>query len=339
MKTISQKKLLNAKMKNMKTTLLTLFTLIGMSSFAQKDINLNLIHNYNGTAFAYGQTYTTAGGTAVSFSRVQYYLSGFELTHDGGQTFSMPDAYVLASGNITSYNVGNEDVTTVEALSFDFGVDYTANHMGTISWPAGHPLAAQSPSMDWSWPTGYFFFVIDGLIDDTGDGTPNKMFQLRGLGDALLRDVNDFTGLSVTGSTIELALDANIADWIMNIDLISAGIDHSGGPNNVKVSDNTNDETVFTISASLDVDDLNAEESKIYANYEMAYAPTIFYDLATQSNVDIKVFNMNGQLQLESADENAEGNFFINEELAVGSYMIVFSNDELEESFRFVVSK
>ena len=150
MKTISQKKLLNAKMKNMKTTLLTLFTLIGMSSFAQKDINLNLIHNYNGTAFAYGQTYTTAGGTAVSFSRVQYYLSGFELTHDGGQTFSMPDAYVLASGNITSYNVGNEDVTTVEALSFDFGVDYTANHMGTISWPAGHPLAAQSPSMDWN---------------------------------------------------------------------------------------------------------------------------------------------------------------------------------------------
>lgn len=323
----------------MKTTLFTIFALIGASSFAQKDVNLNLIHNYNGTPFAYGQTYTTSGGTAVSFSRVQYYLSGFEITHDGGQTLSMPDAYVLASGNITSYNLGNKNVTTIEGLSFDFGVDAVANGMGTSSWAAGHPLAAQSPSMDWAWPTGYFFFVIDGMIDDTGDGTPNKVFELRGLGDALLRNVNDFTGMSITGPSIELAIDANIADWIMNIDLVAAGVDHSGGPNNVKVSDNTNDETVFTISAALDVEDLNAKESKIYANYEAAYAPTIFYDLATQSNVDIKVYNLNGQLQLESSSENAEGNFFINKELATGSYVIVFTNEEIEESFRFIVNK
>jgi hypothetical protein len=323
----------------MKTTLFTIFALIGGSFFAQKDINLNLIHNYNGTPFAYGQTYSTAGGTAVSFSRVQYYLSGFEVMHDGGQTLGMPDSYVLASGNITSYNLGNENVTTIEALSFDFGVDAVANGMGTSSWPASHPLSAQSPSMDWAWPTGYFFFVIDGMIDDTGDGTPNKVFELRGLGNSLLRDVNDFTGMSVPGSSIELAIDANIADWIMNIDLIAAGVDHSGGPNNVQVSDNTNDETVFTISASLDVENLNAEESKIYANYEMPYAPTIFYNLATKSNVDVKVFNLNGQLQLESVDNSPEGNFFINEELAPGSYVIVFTNEEVGESFRFVVSK
>lgn len=323
----------------MKTTLFTILTLIGASSFAQKDINLNLIHNYNGTPFAYGQTYTTGGGTAVSFSRVQYYLSGFEITHDGGQTLTMSDAYVLASGNITSYNLGNENVTTVEALDFDFGVDAVANGMGTSSWPVGHPLAAQSPSMDWAWPTGYFFFVIDGMIDDTGDGTPNKIFELRGLGNALLRNVTGFTGMSVTGPSVELAIDANIADWVMNIDLIAAGVDHSGGPNNVQVSDNTNDETVFTISATLDVEDMNSKASKIYANYEAAYAPTIFYDLATQSNVDIKIYNLSGQLQLESANAQAEGNFFINEELATGSYVIVFSNDEIEESFRFVVSK
>jgi len=323
----------------MKTTLFTIFALIGASSFSQKDINLNLIHNYNGTPFAYGQTYSTSGGTAVSFDRVQYYLSGFEITHDGGQTLAMPDAYVLASGNITSYNMGNEDVTTVEGLSFDFGVDNASNHLGTSSWPAEHPLAAQSPSMDWGWPSGYFFFVIDGMIDDTGDGTPNKVFELRGIGDALLRDVNDFTAMSITGSSIEFAIDANIADWIMNIDLVAASIDHSGGPNNVQVSDNTNDETVFTISSLLDVESIETEESKIYANYETVYAPTIFYNLATQSDVDIKVYNLNGQVQLESSDEGPEGNFFINKELPVGSYLIVFSNEDIEESFRFVVGK
>jgi hypothetical protein len=308
-------------------------------SWAQKDINLNLMHEYNGAAFSYGTTYTTGGGTAVSFDRVQYYLSGFELTHDGGQTLAMPDAYVLASSNISAYNLGNEDVTTVEALSFDFGVDYAANHLGTTSWPAGHPLSAQSPAMDWSWPTGYFFFVIDGMIDDTGDGTPNKLFQLRGLGDALLRDVNSFSGMSVTGSSIELALNVNIADWIMNIDLVAAGVDHSGGPNNIAVSDNTNDETVFTMSPLLDLDHLNAQESKIYANYELPYAPTIFYNLATKTEVDVKVFNTSGQLLIESKDQPFEGNYFINKELETGAYFIVFSNEDLEESFRFIVKR
>ena len=54
---------------------------------------------------------------------------------------------------------------------------------------------------------------------------------------------------------------------------------------------------------------MSLKENKIYANYEMAYAPTIFYDLATKSNVDIKVYNLSGQLQLESLGEKAEGNF------------------------------
>lgn len=323
----------------MKTIVIPVLMLLSTALLGQKDINLNLVHNYNGAPFSYGTTYSTSGGTAVSFDRVQYYLSGFEITHDGGQTLSMPDSYVLASGNITGYNVGNEAVTTVEGLSFDLGVDNVANHMGLSSWPPGHPLSAQSPSMDWSWPSGYFFFVIDGLIDDTGDGTPNKLFQLRGLGDVLLRDVNDFTGLSLSGGSIELAVDANIADWIMNIDLATVGADHSSSPNNVKVADNTNDETVFTISPLLDVEHLELKESKIYANYELPYAPTIFYNLNTKSPVDIKVFGLDGKLYIESNSESNEGNFFINKELSTGTYLIIFSNSEIEESFKFAVKK
>ena len=48
-------------------------------------------------------------GNTVSFSRVQYYLSGFEITHDGGQTLTMSDAYVLASGNVSTYNLGKRE--------------------------------------------------------------------------------------------------------------------------------------------------------------------------------------------------------------------------------------
>ena len=27
----------------------------------------------------------------------------------------------------------------------------------------------------WSWPSGYFFFIIDGKVDDDRDGVPNKI--------------------------------------------------------------------------------------------------------------------------------------------------------------------
>ena len=82
-----------------------------------------------------------------------------------------------------------------------------------------------------------------------------KSFELRGIGDVLLRNVNEFTGLGVTGSTIELTIDANIADWIKNIDLTSVGFDHSASANNVQVADNTNDETVFTMNQSLNLEE------------------------------------------------------------------------------------
>jgi len=87
-------------------------------------------------------------GTAVSLSRVQYYLSGFEITHEGGTITTMPDSYVLASANISNYTLGNEDITNLEDVNFDLGVDYASNHMGTSNWTSNHPLSSQSPSMD-----------------------------------------------------------------------------------------------------------------------------------------------------------------------------------------------
>lgn len=303
---------------------------------AQTDINLNLTHKFNGSDFQYGATYDL-DGKAVKLSRVQYYLSGFELTHDGGQVTTLGDAYVLGSGNISSYPLGQENITSVEGISFDLGVDSLRNHMGTSSWSQGHPLASQSPTMDWNWPDGYFFWTISGLVDDNGDGTPNKSFELHGIGDHLRQDVNSFTNLSVSGSTLEIELYVNIADWLKNLDLASVGFAHDGGAKNETVGTNTNDETVFTLDAPLGLSTVDVEESKIYADYTIAYAPTIYYDLTTQNTVNIQVYDMNGRVVLEANDAFPEGNYFIRKELQDGTYLITFTNSEIEEKFRFVV--
>jgi hypothetical protein len=249
----------------------------------------------------------------------------------------MSDSYVLGSANISSYTVGQANITSLEGFAFDLGVDAARNSMGTSSWQAGHPLAAQSPSMDWSWPGGYFFWVIDGQVDTNSDGTPDQAFSMRGLGDALLTDVSAFTGLSATGGTITIPINVNVADWLVGIDLVAVGSSHDGGPNNQAVASNTNDETVFTMGTTLSTDELTLEESTIFADYTMAYAPTIYYDLATTNNVDITVVDMTGAVVLEAKQENPEGNYFIRKELPDGTYLTNFSNGDLNEQLRFVV--
>ena len=323
----------------MKTKHLLFGLLLAGYSFplqAQTTVNLELNHKFNDADFQYGTVYELEG-RAVEFTRVQYYLSGFELIHDGGQTLSLPDAYVLGSGNISSYSLGQENITTLEGISFDLGVDSARNGMGTSFWPSGHPLSAQSPSMDWSWPSGYFFWTIEGRVDDNGDGTPNKVFEFHAMGDHLLRDVNPLTGWNLTGSTIAAELYVNIADWLIGIDLVSVGISHNGGVNNVAVADNTNPETVFTVDAPLGFNDVVLDQNSIYADYTMAYAPTIYYDLATSNEVDIHVIDMTGAVVLKAEAQQPEGNYFVRKELRDGTYLIRFSNGEVNQQFRFVV--
>lgn len=321
----------------MKRTLILIALLTAQLGFSQ-NITLNLNHEYNGVPFAYGTNFLTEDGKIVSFDRVQYYLSGMTLTHDGGQTLNATNPYVLASGNVTSYDLGAGSVTMIEGIKFDLGVDATANADGTSSWPATHPLGPQSPSMDWGWPAGYFFFVVDGKVDDNGDGVPNKDFQMRGLGDALLANV-EFTGTSISGNTIEMYV--NIADWVKNLDLPTVGFQHNGSQPNVTLSENTNNETVFTLQSGVtaSIGELSEAPNHIYADYNIPYAPTLYYTLNTKSPVEIKVFDQSGKVVLEAQNQPSAGNFFVRKELKTGTYYATFANGELQESFKFIVKQ
>ena len=323
-------------MKKIRSTLLMLSAIVPLFSVAQTDLNLRLNHTFDGDYFQYGTVYQL-DGYAVEFSRVQYYLSGWEVTHDGGQTLALPDAYILASGNISDYSLGQENITTLEGVTFDLGVDSLRNNMGTDNWSSGHPLAAQTPSMDWSWPDGYFFWTIDGKVDGDNDGIPDLHFQLHGMGDHLLTDVNGFNGLNLTGNTVTIELFVNIADWLHDISLRYVGIAHDGLHDNSKVKENTNAETVFTLDNTLGGEELKQDKASIYADYTMPYAPTIYYDLATDGNVSINVVNAAGQTVLCSEDQPAAGNFFIRKELPDGMYIITFTNALESEKLRFII--
>lgn len=304
--------------------------------YGQNDINLKLHHHVDGATFQYGDIYNFDGQT-VRFSRVQYYLSGFEITHDGGQMTSMPDAYVLGSANITDYSLGQENFTMLEGIDFNLGVDSIRNAMNTSAWPSGHPLATQNPAMDWNWPDGYFFWVIDGKVDSDFDGQPDLSFSLHGMGNHLLTPVNGFSGLNSSGSPAIVELYVNIADWLEGIQLRYVGVAHNGLHDNQNVAGNTNPESVFTVDIPLSLDETKIQASNIYADYTLPYAPTIYYNLVTQERVQIAVMDATGRILLEAQDQPNEGNFFVRKELPDGTYIIRFSNAGTNENFRFMV--
>ena len=158
------------------------FTIILMLCFfnsanSQKEIVLRLSHALNDSSFKYNENFEVDGNKNY-YTRLQYYLSGFELEHDGGQSTILNNVYVLASGHISNYYLGNFNVSSLESISFDVGVDQIANSGNTTNYSSLHPLGPKSPPMDWGWPSGYFFVVTNGFTDADNDNIPETNFQL-----------------------------------------------------------------------------------------------------------------------------------------------------------------
>lgn len=316
--------------------------MLGLGASAQTDITLKLNHYWNGDAFSYGTYYQDVQNRVVEITRVQYYLTGFDLVHDGGTNSSLGDTVILASANITNYNLCSANVNSLEAIDFDLGVDAARNHLDPNMYAPSHPLALQNPSMHWGWSAGYRFLVIEGKVDNNDDGIPEKGFQFHVTGDDnYLRNVTQIsTTGDMNGSVMEINVDVNIADWVADIDLATAGYNHGVYLLNGKVMDNTNDFTVFTADIGLGIDKEAQHESNVFFDYSMPYAPTIFYKFPNAENVELTITDLNGRIILTESNLQKAGNYFIQKELATGTYLAVFkTNVEAVRTEKFVVQK
>ena len=321
----------------MKTILIFIIALLSNICYSQVDVNLILNHQYDGNQFMYSQNYQDENGNIININRLQYYISSIELTNNTGINIPLTDTYVLANGNVSNYSLGSHNITSVSKIEFDLGVDYTANHGNSNNYPSNHPLGPQAPLMDWGWPAGYFFLVIDGTIDDNGDGVPNKNFQLRSLGDIMLQNVDYLNGTyDVLNNSINLALNVNIEKWLNGIDLINVGIDHSSSSNNLNMCNNTIDNQVFQAINPTSIDYFN-KIIDITTDYNISYAPTINYKLDNNLDFNLKILNSVGQLVLEAENIGFEGNYFIRKELKSGNYFAVFYNDQFKYNHKFTV--
>ena len=210
---------------NIKTRWSLLF-LIGMctaSIQAQTNVVLQMEQLLEGQPFAYDQVTQAELGFYFKATRLQYYISGITLIHDGGQITPVTDYYLLVDPAKDSvFALGNFAVTDLEKIEFWIGVDSATNHLDPALYPEGHPLALKNPSMHWGWAGGYRFIAFEGLAGNTPGFVTNN-FQIHTIADENYRKVSLDINEIVNGDTMFVPIDADYARLLHKID-VSIGI-------------------------------------------------------------------------------------------------------------------
>ena len=299
-----------------------------ISANSQKEIVLRLSHALNDSSFKYNQIFEVDGNKNY-YTRLQYYLSGFELEHDAGQSTLLNNVYVLASGHISNYYLGNFNISSLESISFDVGVDQIANSGNTTNYSAQHPLGPKSPPMDWGWPSGYFFVVTNGFTDTDNDNIPETNFELHALGDMMLNPIDPIylSGTNLN-DTIYIDLIVNTERFVSGIDLSSVGADHSSSADNLTMCNNSSTMNIFEPGYidGTSLKENNVSSDYIFLDYTLSFAPTIHYHFESNSKVNLQITDINGKIHIHEKNLVSQGSFFPLKELATGIYIVTIDN-------------
>jgi hypothetical protein len=294
----------------MKTYLLPVFLFLfsGFMLSAQTNVTLNIHHKLGDDDFAMQTAVTNNINSYFNFSRLEYYIAEISLIHDGGQETLMNDLYMLVDATEeTSQELGDMDVTNVEAIRFHIGVDEGRNHSDPASYGNGHPLAPQFPSMHWGWAAGYRFGALEGI---SGDNL-NQVWQIHALEDENYFQTEVALELMAVDGQLTINLDADYVRALENIDLRNGMITHGGFGEAITLLNNFKD-YVFSPSAlvSNNEDYFAVNDLKVYPNPATTLESSIYIATNLEETYQLTITNVHGQTvkELNGVQSNLEIN-------------------------------
>ena len=278
----------------MKTTLQILFAiLLSTSTYAQSTVNIQINHLLDGVQFENEVNSTNDLGNDFMIDRLQYYLSGFSLVHNGGQVTEVEDLYVLVSllesTESSVIELGEFDINNLESIRFHFGVDEQANHADPSLLHPSHALAPQFPSMHWGWAAGYRFIALEGKSGPNID----QELQFHCIGDEFYKEL-DFPVNMSNESEYLVSIDAEYTNLLKGIDVTGGLILHGNLGEIGTLADNLV-ENVFSASSTTSTEDSELVNSfEIFPNPVTNGVFTINMDVATSNN-NIVIFDALGR--------------------------------------------
>ncbi len=319
----------------MKQTIFSILLItFSLSLFGQKEVILKINHKLGDEVFEYHTEHNTDEGNNFKITRLQYYLSGLSLIHDGGQETIIEDLWILdRAQNIASlHELGSFELDQIEGIKLHVGVDSLHNHLDPALWPADHPLAPKNPSMHWGWAGGYRFFAFEGLAGE--DALVNDV-QFHGVGNSLYETTTVLTGATEENGTLVISLDADYAEAVRTLDINPGLISHGEIWHAKTVGENFTN-LVFSASdgtvSSEDIADLI--EVQLFPNPAISGVVNVKTDLQSPTAL-VNIFAANGVKLSQSNLSNGQATLNIN---TPGVYMLQFvDNNQLLLTKRLVV--
>lgn len=197
--------------------LVAVFLMLSMNVFSQNMLKLNINHKLGALPFTFNTGAQNNLGDDFNITRLEYYLSGFTIVHDGGIETNISNVYVLVDAlATTNIDLGSHNINSVEAVKFYIGIDSATNHLDPSQYDPSHPLAPKMPSMHWGWAGGYRFVALEG----NGGSNYNQTLELHGL--------DDLNYFQATINTTAIAVNNEI-----NIDVVA---DYTRALENINVN-------------------------------------------------------------------------------------------------------
>jgi hypothetical protein len=313
------------KLLSMKKILLFMVLIaIGTLSNAQTEFVLRFDHRLDDKAFALNQEATSPAGTKYKLTRLQYYISGVTITHDGGQKLILNNLYLFVDPSkpaSASFSLGTlSGISNIEKIEFAVGVDVASNHLDPASYPSSHPLAPKNPTMHWGWTSGYRFIAVEGKA-----ARANGLF----LDDIAIHTVGDFN-FTIKSYNINSKPEngKSYIDMKAEYNLLFDGITLAGGNNNHGESGSA---AMLCSNASLKVfspSTLNATTNLLNNKYsKTVYGSngiSIQYSLPENNKHYFNLYDSNGKGISESVIHSSEGSIHIDDQIISGSYYYTF---------------
>jgi hypothetical protein len=307
----------------MRILFLTLLLSTAISSWAQKNIFLNLTPLFGNQTFALNQTFIGNDGIAVQIQDFNYYLSDVKIFHDNGQQTNLPTSIWLVTPTQHSLYLGYLAVEQIDSINFTIGVPKRYNtQAGALAqdistYPETHPLSFQSPSMYWGWSFGYMHMITGGKADSNNDGVPNANFELHNLGNNNQQSVTLPTIHTTTGSQTDLFYNCHIDRWLNQMPLSSVGVLHGETGLNQSVMQNVNTQDVFTLSPAATIQ----ENHNLFVSWKQNTSEVTIQGLHNLSIKNYQVFSNTGQKVLDHQVNTPSASVPL-EQLQSGLYLI-----------------
>ncbi|MFY0672499.1 MAG: T9SS type A sorting domain-containing protein [Bacteroidia bacterium] len=243
---------------------------------AQSTVQLNINHLLGEEIFNTTEVGENNLGNEFKIGRLQYFISGITLIHDGGNETYCDSVYLYVDASMEGkFILGDYGVNEIEGIRFHVGVNAPANNHDPTQWPEGHALAPKFPSMHWGWAAGYRFVALEGKSGDSFVRT----YEIHALGNdnyfacQLPVEATDENGFLV------IELNADYAKGLNNIDVSKGVVTHGDYNEAVTLLENYAN-YVFTNQNG---------ETNVLSTTEYAYNESlIVYPNPAQGNVSIQ---------------------------------------------------